>query len=143
MDTAQVIVNQLQQIGVTAKIQTVECGTWVSDAYKGRNFEATIIGLDANLAARDLLERYGSSHENNFINFKDSEYDEVLEKALLTVKDEEKVSYYKLLQGILNKKSASVYIADPPLMVAVSKKLAGYTFYPVYVQDMSTIYFTK
>ena len=26
---------------------------------------------------------------------------------------------------------------------AISKKLAGYKFYPVYVQDMSTVYFTE
>ena len=36
---------------------------------------------------------------------------------------------------------ASVFIQSPSLMVAVNRKLAGYTFYPVYVQDMATVYY--
>lgn len=143
VDTAQVIVNQLSEAGITAKIQTVEWASWLSDTYKGRNYEATIVGLDAPLAGRDLLQRYGSDAGNNFIGFRDTTYDEVLEKALVTTDDNEKITYYKQLQRILTEQSASVFIADPPLMVAVSKKLAGYTFYPVYVQDMSSVYITK
>ena len=39
--------------------------------------------------------------------------------------------------------AASVYIQDPALLTAVSKELGGYTFYPVYVQDMSLVYFKE
>ena len=143
VDTAQVLVNQLSEAGITAKIQTVEWASWLSDTYKGRNYEATIVGLDAPLAGRDLLQRFGSDAGNNFVGFSDATYDEILAKALVTTDDNEKVTYYKQLQRILTEQSASVFIADPPLMVAVSKKLAGYTFYPVYVQDMSSVYIVK
>ena len=37
----------------------------------------------------------------------------------------------------------SAFIQVPAITVAVNKNLAGYTFYPVYVQDMSTVYYTK
>lgn len=143
VDTAQVIVEQLAKIGVTAKIQTVEWGTWLSEVYSNRNYEATIIGLDAPLAASDLLGRYASTASNNFINYSNSEYDKILAEALATTDENKKVTDYKKLQKILTEDSASVYLADPSHMVAVSKKVAGYTFYPVYVQDMSKIYFVK
>lgn len=141
VDTAQVIVDQLSKIGVTAKIQLVEWGGWLSDVYVGRNYEATIIGLDAKLAARDVLDRYRSTASNNFINYKNEEFDSVFLKALSTVNEEEKVNYYKELQTILAKEAASIYIQDPAHLVAVNKELGGYTFYPVYVIDMSKVYF--
>ena len=143
VDTAQVIVDQLSQVGITAKIQTIEWAAWLTDVYTNREYQATIVGLDAVLAGRDLLVRYSSTASNNFINFKDAQYDEILVKALATTDDSEKVTYYKDLQRILTERAASVYIADPALRVAVNKKLAGYTFYPVYVQDMASVYYTK
>ncbi len=143
MDTAEVIVDQLAQIGVTAKIKGVEWASWLSDTYSARNYEATIVGLDANLAGSDLLHRYSSDAKNNFINFNNSEYDEIFKKAQETTDDSEKVEYYKQLQKILTEHAASVYIADPALTVALNKKLGGYTFYPVYVQDMASVYYTE
>ena len=142
VDTTQVIVEQLKQVGITAKIKTVEWANWLSEVYSGRNYDATVIGLDANLAASDVFSRYHSTAKNNFINFNNAEFDRIYEKALASTLDTEKVKDYKELQSILTKDAASVYLADPALMVALNKDLAGYTFYPVYVQDMSTIYYT-
>jgi peptide/nickel transport system substrate-binding protein len=143
VDTAQVIVEQLRQAGITAKISQVEWASWISDVYVGRNYDATIIGLDAKLAARDVLERYHSKADNNFLNYNNKEFDDIFNKAIATVNDEEKVNYYKELQTILANDAASVYIQDPALLVAVNKKLGGYTFYPVYVQDMASVYFAE
>lgn len=143
VDTAQVIVEQLKQIGVTAEIKQVEWASWLSDVYVGRNYDATIIGLDAKLAPRDVMERYTSTADNNFLNYNNAKYDEVIAKAIRTISDEEKITYYKELQSILTEDAAAVYIQDPSLLVAVNKKLGGYTFYPVYVLDMSKIYFTE
>lgn len=47
---------------------------------------------------------------------------------------------YKELEGILAEKAANVYIQDLANLVAVSDKFDGYTFYPLYVQDMAKIY---
>ena len=55
----------------------------------------------------------------------------------------EKAEYYKQLQQILCEEAGSAFIQVPAITVAVNKNLAGYTFYPVYVQDMSTVYYTK
>lgn len=143
VDTAQVIVEQLKQVGITAQIKQVEWAAWLSDVYVGRDYEATIIGLDAKLAGRDILERYSSDAGNNFVNYSNQDFDTILKDAIAAVDDEEKVKDYKKLQTILAQDGAAVYIQDPALLVAVNKKLGGYTFYPVYVQDMSKVYFTK
>ncbi len=143
VDTAQVLVEQLRQVGITAEIQQIEWASWLTDVYSSRNYQATVIGLDAKLAARDVLERYSSTASNNFLNYSNPKFDETLTKAIATVNEDEKIAYYKDLQTILTEDAAAVYIQDPALLVAVNKKLSGYTFYPVFAQDMSSIYFTE
>ena len=67
IDTAQVVAEQLKQIGVTANIQLIEWDSWLSDVYTDRNYEATVVGVDASsLTAAALLERFVSTAGNNF-----------------------------------------------------------------------------
>lgn len=143
VDTTQVIVEQLKQVGITANIQLIEWASWLSEVYTSRDYEATLIGLDANLAPSDVLKRYRSDARNNFVNYENKEFDEILNKAVATTDENEKIASYKELQRILAEDAASVYLQDPTLKVAINKKLAGYKFYPVYVQDMSTVYYTE
>jgi peptide/nickel transport system substrate-binding protein len=70
IDTAQVIVSQLEKIGVSASIKLVDWATWLNDVYSGRRYEATIISLDSPIvSAKSFLSRYYSSASNNFVNF--------------------------------------------------------------------------
>lgn len=142
VDTSQVVVEQLKQIGIRATIQQVEWATWLSDVYQGRNYEATVVGLDSTLAPKDMLGRfYQSDSEKNFLNYSNSEYDAIYAKAVATTDDAEKVEYYGQLQQLLTEDAASAYIMDPPLLVAMNPELDGYTFYPLYVMDMAKIYY--
>ena len=143
VDTAQVIVEQLKQVGVTAQIQLIEWASWISDVYTARNYESTIIGLDANMTPSNVMFRYVSTDPKNFINYANTEYDAVYAKAIATTNDEEKIAHYKQLQEILAKDAASVFIQAPANIVAVNQKLKGYQFYPVYVQDLSTVYYEQ
>lgn len=143
VDTVQVIVEQLKAAGITAKLNLVDWSTWLSEVYTDRNYEATIIGLDGNLAPKDMLDRFALGADNNFINFEDKEYTALLQSAVSTTDENEKIKDYKMLQEILATKAASVYLQDPSKYVAVNKKLGGYQFYPVYVQDMSSLYFIE
>ena len=141
IDTAQVIVEELKNIGVNATIKPIEWETWLEEVYANRDFESTVVGVDATtLSARAMLERFTSDASGNFINFKDAEYDDLFAKAVSETNEEEQVRLYKELEGILAEKAANVYIQDLANLVAVSDKFDGYTFYPLYVQDMAKIY---
>ena len=141
--TGEIIVEQLKKIGITAKINTVEWSTWLSDVYANRDYEATIIGLDANLAPSDILKRYNSDASNNFINFNDSEFDKNFALGLTALQTSEKKTYYYECQRILTEDAASVFIQDPIKITAVKKGLAGYTPYPLYVFDASKLYWEE
>ena len=139
--TAQVVADQLAKVGITAKIELVEWSTWLSDVYVGRNYTSTIIGLDSQLAPSDVLRFYPSTSSKNFMNYSNAEFDEVFESAKSTTRSDAKIDNYKTLQQILTGDAAAAYLQSPAQLVAVSRDLDGYTFYPVYVQDIASIHY--
>ncbi len=140
IDTAQVIVEQLREVGVTAEIQLVEWGTWLSDVYAGRQFQSTVVGVDAStMTARALLERFTSSASNNFINYNNEEYDAFFQQAVTAADDETRTAAYKQAEANLTENAANVYIQDLADLVAVRKGLEGVRFYPIYVLDLAGI----
>lgn len=141
VDTAQVIAEELKNIGVNVKIKPVEWEVWLEEVYANRNYQSTVVGVDAsNLSARAMLERFTTDGHGNFVNFSDEEYDKIFKEAISTTDEEKQIKLYKELEGILAEKAANVYIQDLANLVAISDKFDGYVFYPLYVQDMSTIY---
>lgn len=141
VDVAQVLVEQLKQIGVRAKIELVEWDSWLNDVYANREYQSTVVGVDAAyLSARALLERFTSEYSRNFINYSNPKYDALYEKANHSISDEEQIKYYKEMQTLLTKDAANVYIQDLKDQVALDSRYGGYEFYPLYVQDMAKIY---
>lgn len=144
IDTAQVLVEQFKAIGVDAKINLVEWDSWLSDVYGGRQFQSTVVGVDAStLTASALLSRFVSDASNNFINYDNADYDAAYARAMGTTDDAERVAAYKECETILSEDAANVYIQDLAEFVAINKKYAGYEFYPLYVQDFSKLYIVE
>lgn len=144
VDCATVLVEQLKEVGVDAKIQLVDWSTWLSDVYKGRNFEATITGFDSStLNASGMLARWESGHGKNMINYSNSAYDEAYRNARATSDDALQTRYYKECLEILSRDAANVYLQDLADFVAVNPHLKGYEFYPLYVMDMRALYWEK
>ena len=142
VDTAEVLVQQLAQIGVNATIEPIEWESWVSDVYVGRQFQSTVVGVDAsNMTARALLERFTSTYGKNFINYNNADYDALFQQVLTTYDDEAQTALYKDMERNLTENAANVYIQDLADLVAVRKGLEGVTFYPIYVLDLATIHY--
>lgn len=141
VDTALVVAQQLEAVGITANIQLVDWNTWVADVYKGRNFEATISGFDsATLNASGMLARWETGNGKNMIGYANPEYDAAYRAAQDTVDDAGQTAYYRQCLSILSQDAANVYLQDLADFVAVAPGLMGYEFYPLYVMDMSKLY---
>ena len=140
VDSAQIIADELSQVGINVTLNQVEWSTWLQDVYKGGNFQATVIGFDGTLAPSDWLKKYVTDDAKNFMHYSNTEYDDVFNTAYTTVDDDVKVENYKKAKIILAEDAAAVYIEDPANLVAVSKKFGGYTFYPTAAEDMSLLY---
>lgn len=144
VEAAQVVADVLKEINVTAKIELIEWETWLSDVYAGRDFEATVVGLDAsNLAASSMLLRFNSDSSKNFINYNNPDYDAAYARAEASTDEEARTAAYKECERILTETAANVYIQDMAEFVALNKKYAGYEFYPLYVQDVAKLYIVE
>ena len=140
MDTAEVVVQQLAAIGIRATVQPVDATTWYNDVYVGRQFDATITGLDAkNITARAMLERFVSDNGKNFVNYNNPAYDELYAKARACADDAEQTALYQQMETMLTETAANLYLQDMADLVAIHSGLTGYTFYPIYAQDLSTV----
>ena len=143
IDTAQVIVEQLKAVGITAEILPVTWESWLNDTYVGRKFQATVVGVDAStMTARALLERFTSTADNNFINYNNAEYDALFQEAVSAADDAAQTDAYKRAEANLTENAANVYIQDLADLVAIRKGLTGVRFYPIYVLDLSGIRYT-
>ena len=144
MDTAEVVAEQLRAVGVNVTIQPMEWGVWHEQVYKGRDFQATLVGLDASaMTARALLERFTSDHAKNFVNYNNPDYDALFTQALNASDDTQQAEIYKQMETMLSDTAANLYIQDLADLVAMRQNLAGLEFYPIYVLDLSTVHFVK
>jgi peptide/nickel transport system substrate-binding protein len=141
VDTAQVLVNQLAKIGVGAAIKQVDWATWLSEVYRGRRFQATIISLDSNsVSPRSFLARYRSNADSNFINFKNADFDSLYDSSLSEMDDAKRAAIYRNAQKMISDNAASVYIQDIlGFKVLPRGRFSGLLNYPLYVTDFSTI----
>ena len=105
-----------------------------------RNYESTVIGVDASsLSANALLSRFQSDASDNFTNYSNPDYDTAYQNAVDATDDETATKYFLECANILNYDAANVYIQDLPDFVALNNKFEGYTFYPLYVLDLTKI----
>lgn len=139
--TAQIIKENLAEVGITAKINLVEFTTWYSDVYVGREYEATVVAVDGTLAPSSWFAKNLSTASNNFTNYENAEFDKTYEAALAETDLDAKVAYYQQLQQILADDAASIYCQDPSNLLAINSQLEGYEFYPISAQDMSIVKF--
>ena len=144
MDTAEVMAEQLREAGINVTIQPVEWSTWLDTIYNGRQFQATVVGVDAaNMTARAMLERFTSDYGKNFINYNNPAYDALFQQAINAQDEATQTDLYKQMETMLADTAANVYIQDLCDLVAMRQDLGGLKFYPIYVLDLSTVYLTQ
>lgn len=142
MDVAEVLVQQLEQVGIRATVEPVEWETWLSQVYTNRDFESTVVGFDAaTLSAGALLNRWMSDNDKNMINYNNPEYDKVMKEASACSDQEKQTQLYKDAAKILTETAANVYIQDLADFVLIKSNIKGYEFYPLYVMDLSKVHY--
>ena len=140
VQAAEVMKDELAQVGVNVKVNPVDWSTWISDVYQGRKYQATVIGFDiSSLAPSTWYIRYVSDSKNNMTNFNSEEYDKVYADAKAATDPEEKHKLYNQLQQILTDDAASVFMMDPLNLVVLKKGYTGFASYPIYVIDLSSV----
>ncbi|GGE26345.1 diguanylate phosphodiesterase [Pullulanibacillus camelliae] len=138
-EAAQVIVEELKQIGIHAKINVIEWAKWLDDVYKQKDYEATIIDFTGKLSPFDTLSQYRSNDPENMMNFSDEKFDTLMSQILNESSEDKRVALYKQAQEELSQQAPAVFICDYQTEWALNKQFTGFTKYPIYYLDLAHI----
>lgn len=143
VDAAQIIKEQLIKVGIDVQIEEIEWGTWLSDVYKNRNYQMTVIGFEGKPSPYATVDRYRTKDPRNMVNFSNKDYDKVLSEIPLETDKEKQANLYKEAQRILTENVGSVFLQAPNYIVAINKNIDGFKIYPLYVLDLSSLVIKK
>ncbi|MEK4508204.1 ABC transporter substrate-binding protein [Paenibacillus sp. FSL K6-2524] len=143
VDTAQVIADQLKNVGIKVTIKQVEWSSWLEDVYNNAKYEATIVGLTGKLDPHEVLGRYETNYAKNFFKFSNSDFDKLVNQGKTEIDEVKRVDLYKQAQTVLTEQAVAVYIMDPSRTVAMKGNLQGFKMYPVQKYNFAEMYYTE
>ena len=127
VSAAQVIAAELQPLGITVKIRTLDFGTWLAEEGKG-DFDSFILGWLGNIDPDDYY--YAQQHTGgsfNFQKFSNPTVDKLLDQARTTTNVAQRESLYDQAAKIIVDQASYIYLYNPDVIQAYSSKLHGYT----------------
>jgi peptide/nickel transport system substrate-binding protein len=136
VDTAELIRQYLDQVGVRMAIESVSWNAWLEDVYAGRDYEATVIGLTGKVDPGAVLIRFTSGYYRNFYNYSSAAYDEAVGQANATAFQEDRARLFKDAQRLLAEDAAALFLMDPSANILMDKRLTGYRVYPIGYIDL-------
>ena len=141
VDTAQVLINQLEKIGIRAVIKQIEMAQWTGEVYTDANYHSTIIGLGGKVEPHDIIVRFESSYYRNFYKFSNGEYDKIVADGINENDINKRKELYARAQEIITNESAAIFLQDPGRDMACLKEVKGFVSYPIIYWDLASLYF--
>lgn len=126
--TAVVIQERLKKIGVRMKIRVIEWSAFINEFIDKKDFEATILGWTTGFEP-DQYDIWHSSKtgkkELNFISYKNSEVDRLLEQGRRTFDQERRKAIYSRFQEILAEEQPYTFLYVPEALPVVHARIHG------------------
>jgi peptide/nickel transport system substrate-binding protein len=125
VNAGNMVQNMLQQIGITAKIQLVDWATWLSQVYRGKDFDLTIIGHTGKLDPDGRLAGFGDPNQN-YINYNNPEVFHLINEAAVTPDFEKRKALYVEVQRLMAEDAMMVFIGTPLGLQGMRSNVAGF-----------------
>ena len=123
---AQVIASQLEEVGITVEIETLDFATWL-DRQGAGDYDAFYLGWLGNLdPAAFYQEQHQTDGPNNYQGYSNPQVDQLLQQgSTATDEDERKAIYDQAAQLIVDDVSY-LYLYNPDVVQAWAPGLTGY-----------------
>ncbi len=128
INAAQIIQQQLREVGIEMKIRTMEWQAFLNTVVMPHQFEAVLMGWSLSLTPDAYSIWHGDGDRKggfNFIGFHDQEVDRLIEKAEKTVDPREFAAIYQKLFGEIVEEYPYVFLYIPNSITAVNKNIKG------------------
>lgn len=126
--TADIIKENLTEIGMKVEIQTFEIGNLNQSVIRPRKYDALLFGQIINHES-DLFAFWHSSQRLdpglNVAMYTNAKVDKILEDALVTVDEKNRVKKYASFEDEINRDMPAVFLYSPSFIYVVSKNLDG------------------
>lgn len=125
INAAQILQNQLEKVGVKMKIRVMEWQAFLNTVVHPRNFESIILGWSMPLTP-DAYPLWHSSSDKlggfNLPGYKNEKVDELIEKGLNTINNDELSKIYKEIFKQISDDLPYLFLYIPDGITAVNKK---------------------
>lgn len=136
---AQIIAQQLAQVGITANVDVVPWGTWLNSIFMGRHYGLTVIAHTAKLDPDTLLSIYESTNPQDYMNYKNPTYDKIMAEATATASIAKRKALYAKAQRMLAENATAVYLETPDSLVATRSTVHNWQIYPIDVFPLAEV----
>jgi peptide/nickel transport system substrate-binding protein len=127
---AQVIDDQLGEIGIDVTIRELDFGSWLDEQAAG-NFDAFMLGWLGNIDPDDFYYAQHRTDANfNFHGYSNPEVDELLDEARATIDEDERKELYDQAVEIIVDEVSYLYLYNPDVINAWVPRVEGYTTRP-------------
>ncbi len=131
----EVIVAQLAQVGITAKVQNVEWAQWLANTYGGaKNYDLTII---SHVEPFDLDN---FTKPDYYWGYQNPAFNTLFDKIRHTADTAERQQLLGQAQRLLAEDAALAWLFQPQWLTVAKKGLQGlWTDMPIFVNDLSAL----
>ena len=127
---AEIIQEQLRQVGITLEVEPMERGAWFADVYNGGNSEIMFHAITASVLDPDspvysFFHSSAADGKGNFFNVKDPELDKFIDAGRSTFDPEERAKIYTKFYEMVRDKAIMVPLYSGFRTQAANKDLKG------------------
>jgi len=126
--SAEIIQRRFQQVGVKVKIRVIEWASLLKEFIHPGNFDATLMGWTVPIDPDGYNVWHSSkigTGQLNFIGYKNSRVDELLERGRRTLDQQQRKIIYDEFQQILAEDQPYTFLFVPDSLPVVAKRFRG------------------
>ena len=136
--SGEIIVDQLQKVGVRVKLEQIEWGQWIARVWREADYDLTIIG---HAEAWDIANYANPKY---YYRYDSKKFQDLFQKSEVTLDDKARREQYVELQKMLVEDAPAVWLFMHPRLVVAKKGLQGlWKDLPIPSADLSEVAWTK
>lgn len=126
VSAAEVIADNLAEVGITVEIRTVDFATWLDEQSKG-NFDMLMLGWLGNIDPDDFYyNQHHSEGASNAQGYSNATVDQLLDEARSETDVEARQKLYDEAATTIAQEGSYIYLYNPDVIQAWSPALEGY-----------------
>ena len=132
--SGEIIVGQLQKVGVRVRIEQIEWGQWLSRVWKDADYDLTIIG---HAEAWDISNYANPKY---YYRYDSPRFQELFQKSEVTLDDKARRDLYVQMQRLLVEDAPAVWLFMHPRLAVTRKGVQGlWKDLPLPATDLSEV----